>query len=43
MTAVMAHPIPIKRPIVVRPKSVRLWRTCELVLDLLPTQQRQAG
>ena len=43
LDAMMAHPILINRPIVVTPKGVRLCRPSELVLDLLPAQQRQAG
>ena len=39
LDAMMAHPILINRPIVVTPKSVRLCRPSELVLDLLPAQQ----
>ncbi|SFJ89255.1 arsenate reductase (glutaredoxin) [Bradyrhizobium sp. Gha] len=43
LDAMMAHPILINRPIVVTPKGVRLCRPSELVLDLLPSQPRQAG
>ena len=43
LDAMMAHPILINRPIVVTPKGVKLCRPSELVLDLLPAQQRQAG
>ncbi|UFS66238.1 arsenate reductase (glutaredoxin) [Paracoccus denitrificans] len=37
--AMMAHPVLINRPIVVSPKSVRLCRPSEKVLDLLPSQR----
>lgn len=43
LDAMMAHPILINRPIVMTPNGVRLCRSSELVLDLLPVQQRQAG
>ena len=43
LDAMMAHPILINRPIVVTPKGVRLCLPSELVLDLLPSQPRQAG
>ena len=43
LEAMMAHPILINRPIVVTPNGVRLCRPSDLVLDLLPAQQRQAG
>jgi arsenate reductase len=39
LDAMMAHPILINRPIVVTPKSVRLCRPSEAVIDLLPPQQ----
>ena len=35
----MAHPILINRPIVVKPKGVRLCRPSETVLDLLPNPE----
>jgi arsenate reductase len=41
LDAIGAHPILINRPIVVTPKSVRLCRPSEAVLDLLPPQQGQ--
>jgi arsenate reductase (glutaredoxin) len=36
LDSMMAHPIPINRPIVVTPKGVRLCRPSEKVLDILP-------
>ena len=38
LSAMLAHPILINRPIVVSPKGVRLCRPSEQVLDLLPPQ-----
>jgi arsenate reductase (glutaredoxin) len=38
LDAMLAHPILIKRPIVVTPKGVKLCRPSELVLELLPEQ-----
>ena len=38
LDAMLEHPILINRPIVVRPKGVRLCRPSEAVLDLLPPQ-----
>ena len=38
----MAHPILINRPIVVTPLGARLCRPSEVVLDILPDQQRSA-
>lgn len=43
LEAMMVHPILIDRPIVVTPNGVRLCRPSDLVLDLLPAQQRPAG
>ncbi|CUU16643.1 MULTISPECIES: arsenate reductase (glutaredoxin) [Bradyrhizobium] len=43
LEAMMVHPILINRPIVVTPNGVRLCRPSDLVLDLLPAQQRPAG
>ncbi|UGX96257.1 arsenate reductase (glutaredoxin) [Bradyrhizobium barranii subsp. barranii] len=43
LEAMMVHPILINRPIVVTPIGVRLCRPSDLVLDLLPAQQRPAG
>ncbi|MCK1280827.1 arsenate reductase (glutaredoxin) [Bradyrhizobium sp. 61] len=43
LEAMMVHPILINRPIVVTPNGVRLSRPSDLVLDLLPAQQRPAG
>ncbi|QOZ43814.1 hypothetical protein XH89_10210 [Bradyrhizobium sp. CCBAU 53340] len=37
----MAHPIPINRPIVVTSKGVRLCHPSVPALDFLPTSQRQ--
>ncbi|GGF67573.1 arsenate reductase [Azorhizobium oxalatiphilum] len=39
LDAMLAHPILINRPIVVTPKSVKLCRPSEEVLDLLPAQR----
>ncbi|MCJ2055740.1 arsenate reductase (glutaredoxin) [Methylobacterium sp. J-048] len=39
LDAIQAHPILLNRPLVVSPKSVRLCRPSERVLDLLPAQQ----
>jgi len=41
LDAFEAHPILLNRPIVVTPKGVRLCRPSELVIDLLPPQQRE--
>lgn len=38
--AMLAHPILINRPLVVTPAGVRLCRPSEVVLDILPAQQR---
>jgi arsenate reductase len=38
--AIVEHPIPMNRPIVVSPIGVKLCRPSELVLDLLPTPQQ---
>ncbi|MCS3927978.1 arsenate reductase [Bradyrhizobium elkanii] len=43
LEAMMVHPILINRPIVVTPNGVRHSRPSDLVLDLLPAQQRPAG
>jgi arsenate reductase len=40
--AMLAHPILINRPFVVTPLGVRLCRPSEVVLDILPAQQRGA-
>ena len=40
--AMMEHPILINRPVVVSPPGVKLCRPSEVVLDLLPSQQRGA-
>ena len=40
--AMMAHPILINRPLVVSPLGVKLCRPSELVLDLIPADQRGA-
>lgn len=40
--AMLAHPILINRPIVVTPLGTRLCRPSELVLDILPDQQKGA-
>ena len=42
LEAMMVHPILINWPIVVTPNGVRLCRPSDLVLDLLPAQQRPA-
>jgi arsenate reductase (glutaredoxin) len=42
VTAMLAHPILINRPIVVTPLGTRLCRPSELVLDLLSSPQRAA-
>lgn len=42
ITAMLAQPILINRPIVVTPLGVRLCRPSETVLDLLPTPQQGA-
>lgn len=42
LDAMMAHPILINRPIVVTPKSVKLCRPSEAVLDILETPQQGA-
>ena len=40
--AMMEHPIPINRPIVVTPLGVKLCRPSEVVLDILPAAQKGA-
>ena len=40
LDAMMEHPILINRPIVVTPLGVRLCRPSEVVLDILPAQQK---
>lgn len=40
--AMLAHPVLINRPIVVTSKGVRLCRPSEVVLDILPAEQRGA-
>jgi arsenate reductase len=40
--AMLAHPILINRPIVVTPLGTKLCRPSELVLDILPCQQKRA-
>lgn len=40
--AMTAHPILINRPLVVTPLGVKLCRPSEVVLDILPKQQRGA-
>lgn len=40
--AMSAHPVLINRPLVVTPLGVRLCRPSEVVLDILPAQQRGA-
>ncbi len=40
--AMLAHPILINRPIVVTPLGTKLCRPSELVLDILPDQQKGA-
>ena len=42
VTAMLAHPVLINRPIVVTPLGTRLCRPSELVLDLLSSPQRAA-
>jgi arsenate reductase (glutaredoxin) len=42
VTAMLAHPILINRPIVVTPLGTRLCRPSELVLELLSSPQRAA-
>lgn len=42
LDAMMAHPILINRPIVVTPKSVKLCRPSEAVLDILEKPQQGA-
>lgn len=40
--AILAHPILINRPIVVTPLGTKLCRPSEVVLDILPDQQKGA-
>ncbi|MGX5835714.1 glutaredoxin-dependent arsenate reductase [Aeromonas piscicola] len=40
--AMLAHPILINRPIVITPLGTKLCRPSELVLDILPDQQKGA-
>ncbi|MDM5130160.1 glutaredoxin-dependent arsenate reductase [Aeromonas piscicola] len=40
--AMLAHPILINRPIVITPLGTKLCRPSELVLDILPDQQKRA-
>jgi arsenate reductase len=40
LDAMMEHPILINRPLVVTPLGVRLCRPSEVVLDILPAQQK---
>ena len=40
LDAMMAHPIPINRPLVVTDQGVKLCRPSEIVLDLLTPPQR---
>lgn len=40
--AMLAHPILINRPIVVTPLGTKLCRPSEVVLDILPCQQKGA-
>jgi 2-polyprenyl-3-methyl-5-hydroxy-6-metoxy-1,4-benzoquinol methylase len=40
LDAMLAHPILINRPFVVTSKGTRLCRPCELVLDILPSAQK---
>ena len=40
--AIVQHPILMNRPIVVTPLGAKLCRPSELVLDLLPTPQRDS-
>lgn len=42
MDAMMAHPILINRPLVVTSLGVRLCRPSEIVLDILPANQKGA-
>ncbi|WP_059150661.1 arsenate reductase (glutaredoxin) [Novosphingobium barchaimii] len=42
LSAMMAHPILINRPLVVSPLGVKLCRPSEAVLDLLPSAQQGA-
>ena len=42
LDAMLAHPILINRPIVVTPLGTRLCRPSEVVLDILPDQQKGA-
>ncbi|WP_233847952.1 arsenate reductase (glutaredoxin) [Paraburkholderia sp. HD33-4] len=42
LDAMMEHPILINRPLVVTPLGVRLCRPSEVVLDILPAQQKGA-
>jgi arsenate reductase len=42
ITAMLAHPILINRPIVVTPLGTRLCRPSEVVLDILPASQQGA-
>ena len=42
LSAMMAHPILINRPLVVSPLGVKLCRPSEAVLDLLPEPQQGA-
>lgn len=42
LDAMMAHPVLINRPLVVTPLGVRLCRPSEIVLDILPADQRGA-
>jgi len=42
LDAMLLHPVLINRPIVVTPLGVRLCRPSEVVLDILPTEQKAA-
>ncbi|MGH8025608.1 MAG: arsenate reductase (glutaredoxin) [Pseudoxanthomonas sp.] len=42
LDAMLEHPVLINRPLVVSPLGVALCRPSELVLDLVPSPQRQA-
>jgi arsenate reductase (glutaredoxin) len=42
LAAMQAHPILINRPFVETPRGVRLCRPSELVLDILPEEQKRA-
>jgi arsenate reductase (glutaredoxin) len=42
LDAMMEHPILINRPIVVSPLGVKLCRPSEVVLDILPSEQKGA-